>query len=86
MTRINKIVKLKTRPIDNRIDLHKCSDQDLDKLIEIQNLQEKSIPKSAKDWQFIHAMVENQKLGIDNWHTKPPAEKNFGEPIGRHSK
>lgn len=81
MTRIDKIVKLKARPIDNRIDLHKCSDQELNSLIEITDQVNKPNSKTVQEafstfnkrQAFINNLVEKQKAG------------NSGKPVGRWS-
>ena len=62
MTRLDKIFKLKGTTVTNKIDVYRCSDSELDKLVEISNLEAKQIPRSSGDWQFVNQLITNQSV------------------------
>lgn len=65
MTRIEKIRNLLGSSVITNIDPYKCSDKDLDRLLQIKNLEAKGTPRSTDDWKFVNQL---SKLG---GHTKP---------------
>jgi len=63
MTRTGKILMIKNSnefDIVKAIDLHKCSDEDLNKLHTIVSNQKKGIGRSASEWQFVNDMKEKK--------------------------
>lgn len=64
MTRIDKILAIKNQAdIAHKIDLHACSDQDIDKLYNIVVQQSKGIPRSTEGYKIINQIADAQKRG-----------------------
>lgn len=66
-TRTDKIVEIKNSNVSDitkNIDLHKCADEEINKLHTIVSNKKKGIGRSASEWQFVNEMKEkrsNQK-------------------------
>lgn len=73
-TRTDKILSLKDKPVSAGIDLHECTDDQLNRLVDITNLAAKQtkgqrISMSSSDFSFINQLKKDQgiKKSVGKW-------------------
>jgi hypothetical protein len=64
MTRLDKLTALRQRsPVDARIDIFTCNEEEINRIFSISENLQKSITKSFADWHFLNQLVEKQGRG-----------------------
>lgn len=56
LTRTDKMVVIQANTYMNELDLSKCNDQELDRLVSIININKNPLSWKAEDWQFINQL------------------------------